>query len=129
RGLVLGKPGQPEIVWGGGDGLGVPAPRITELLNAGTGIDAGGLGEPLAPGQAEGLTYAMLYMEPPPGTEAGSPPRVLRFGEPDEEGWVQVVSNDRDRIYRIPAIRLERLLDQAAAILAYQAAEEEEAAP
>ena len=54
---------------------------------------------------------------------------MLRFGEPDEEGWVQVVSNDRDRIYRIPAIRLERLLDQAAAILAYQEAEEEEAAP
>jgi len=127
--LMLDKTEQFEIIWRRGDGVRVPAPMITELLNAVTGIDAVDLGEPLAPGQAEGLTYAMLYMEPPPGTEAGSPPRVLRFGEPDEEGWLQVVSNDRDRIYRIPAIRLERLLDQAAAILAYQEAEEEEAAP
>src|SRR5690606_40151507 len=95
--LMLDKTEQPEIIWRRGDGVRVPAPMITELLNAVTGIDAVDLGEPLVPGQAEGLTYAMLYMEPPPGTEAGSPPRVLRFGEPDEEGWLQVVSNDRDR--------------------------------
>jgi len=118
--LELNKTEEPRIIWTRGDGLVVPPSMMTEFLGALIAIDAQDLGRPLAPGEAESLQYVTLKMEPPPGSKPDAPSRVVRFGAPDENGQVQVVSNDRERIYTVPVSILEELLERAQEILALE---------
>lgn len=123
--LELNKTEKPEIIWRRGDGLVVPGSVMTDFLGAVIAIDAQDLGRPLAPGEAESLNYVTLILDPPPNSPEGAPPRVVRFGEPDENGMVQVVANDRDRLYTVPAKILEDLLARANEILSLVEPEEE----